>query len=47
MLVAIGTDIVDIARIRQAHQRTPRLLERGFTEAERTYALAFVVLEQV
>lgn len=40
MLVAIGTDIVDIKRIRLAHQRTPRLLERVFTGAERSYALA-------
>ena len=29
-----------IERIRLAHKRTPRLLERVFTEVERTYALA-------
>lgn len=35
MIYGIGTDIVDIGRIRQAVQRNDRFLERYYTEKER------------
>ncbi|MEV0592081.1 holo-ACP synthase [Nonomuraea cavernae] len=35
MILGIGVDIVDIARFEAALERTPRLRERVFTEAER------------
>lgn len=35
MILGIGVDIVDIARFEAALERTPRLRERLFTEAER------------
>ena len=34
----VGIDAVDIARLRRALDRRPRLAERVFTEAERAYA---------
>jgi holo-[acyl-carrier protein] synthase len=37
MIVAIGIDIIEVARIREVLARTPRFRERVFTEAERTY----------
>ena len=37
MIVSIGVDIIEVARIREALQRTPRLAERLFTPAERSY----------
>ena len=37
MIVAIGIDIIEVARIREALLRTERFRERVFTEAERTY----------
>lgn len=37
MLHAIGIDIVEIDRLRQAIQRRPRLAARLFTERERAY----------
>src|SRR3977135_1207428 len=37
MIVAIGIDIIEVARIREVLQRTPRFRERVFTAAERTY----------
>jgi holo-[acyl-carrier protein] synthase len=37
MLVAIGIDIIEVARIREALLRTERFRERVFTEAERSY----------
>jgi holo-[acyl-carrier protein] synthase len=37
MIVSIGIDIIEVARIREALLRTPRLAERVFTAAERTY----------
>lgn len=38
MIIGIGVDITEIARIRQALARTPRLYTAVFTEAERAYA---------
>jgi holo-[acyl-carrier protein] synthase len=37
MIVAIGIDIIEVARIREVLLRTPRFAERVFTDAERTY----------
>ena len=37
MIVSIGIDIIEVARIREVLQRTPRFRDRVFTSAERTY----------
>jgi holo-[acyl-carrier protein] synthase len=37
MIVGIGIDIIEVARIREVLQRTPRFRERVFTPAERSY----------
>lgn len=37
MIVSIGIDIIEVARIREVLARTPRFRERVFTEAERDY----------
>ena len=37
MIVAIGIDIIEVARIREVLVRTPRFRERVFTAAERAY----------
>lgn len=37
MIVSIGIDITEVARIREVIARTPRFRVRVFTEAERTY----------
>lgn len=37
MIVSIGIDIIEVARIREVLARTPRFAERVFTIAERTY----------
>jgi len=37
MIVAIGIDIIEVARIREVLARTPRFRERVFTAAERVY----------
>ena len=37
MIVAIGIDIIGVARIREVLARTPRFRERVFTAAERAY----------
>jgi holo-[acyl-carrier protein] synthase len=37
MIVAIGIDIIEVARIRKTLVRTPRFSERVFTSAERAY----------
>ncbi len=34
-IVGVGVDVVDIARLRRALTRTPRLAHRLFTDAER------------
>ena len=36
MIVGIGVDIVDLARFERALSRTPRLVSRLFTDAERS-----------
>lgn len=40
MIVGVGTDVVDVARLGRALQRTPRLGERLFTPAEQGLPLA-------
>ncbi|MDQ2920874.1 MAG: holo-ACP synthase [Acidobacteriota bacterium] len=37
MIVSIGLDIIEVARIREVLLRTPRFGERVFTPAERAY----------
>ncbi|MFN6962532.1 MAG: holo-ACP synthase [Pyrinomonadaceae bacterium] len=37
MIVSTGIDIVEVYRIRETVSRTPRFVERVFTEAERRY----------
>ncbi|MFN2498805.1 MAG: holo-ACP synthase [Pyrinomonadaceae bacterium] len=37
MIVSIGIDIIEVARIREVLARTPRFTERVFTTAERAY----------
>ena len=37
MIVSIGIDIIEVARIREVLLRTPRFTERVFTTAERAY----------
>jgi holo-[acyl-carrier protein] synthase len=37
MIVSIGIDIVEVYRIRETLQRTPRFSERVFTQIERDY----------
>lgn len=37
MIVSIGIDIIEVARIREVLLRTPRFAERVYTAAERAY----------
>ena len=37
MIVSIGIDIIEVARVREVLQRTQRFAERVFTAAERAY----------
>jgi holo-[acyl-carrier protein] synthase len=37
VIISIGIDIIEVARIREALLRTPRFTERVFTPAERSY----------
>lgn len=37
MIISIGIDIVEVYRIRETIERTPRFAERVFTPAERAY----------
>ncbi len=37
MIVSIGIDIIEVYRIRETLARTPRFVERVFTENERAY----------
>lgn len=37
MIISIGIDIIEVARIREVLLRTPRFTERVFTAAERAY----------
>ena len=40
MIVSIGIDIVEVYRIRETISRTPRFVERVYTERERAYCEA-------
>jgi holo-[acyl-carrier protein] synthase len=40
VIVSIGTDIIEVYRIRETIERTPRFLERVYTEEEREYCEA-------
>jgi holo-[acyl-carrier protein] synthase len=40
MIVGVGVDVVDIARFQATLERTPALLERVFTPAERKLPIA-------
>jgi len=40
VIVSIGTDIIEVYRIRETIERTPRFLERVYTSAEREYCEA-------
>ena len=40
MIVSIGIDIVEVYRIRETISRTPRFVERVYTEIERRYCEA-------
>ncbi len=37
MIISTGIDIIEVRRVRQVIERTPRFLERVFTLAERAY----------
>jgi holo-[acyl-carrier protein] synthase len=37
VIVSIGTDIIEVGRIKETIERTPRFVERVFTENERAY----------
>jgi holo-[acyl-carrier protein] synthase len=37
VIVSIGIDIIEVRRIREVLERTPRFVERVFTAAERAY----------
>ena len=37
MILSIGIDIVEVYRIRETIARTPRFVERVYTDGERTY----------
>ena len=37
MIISIGIDIIEVARIREVLLRTPRFVERVFTRAEQEY----------
>lgn len=40
MIVSIGIDIIEVYRIRETLERTPRFAERVFTEREKSYCEA-------
>jgi holo-[acyl-carrier protein] synthase len=37
VIVSVGIDMIEVSRIRETLARTPRFVERVFTEKERTY----------
>ena len=37
MIISIGIDIIEVSRVRETIERTPRFAERVFTAAERAY----------
>jgi holo-[acyl-carrier protein] synthase len=40
MILSVGIDIIEVYRIRETIERTPRFVERVFTERERAYCEA-------
>ena len=40
MIISVGTDIIEVYRIRETIERTPRFVERVFTKNERVYCNA-------
>jgi len=37
VIISIGVDIIEVRRVRETIERTPRFVERVFTSAERAY----------
>ena len=37
MIISIGVDIIEVGRVRDTIERTPRFAQRVFTDAERAY----------
>jgi holo-[acyl-carrier protein] synthase len=37
VIISIGIDIIEVGRVRETIERTPRFAERVFTDAERAY----------
>jgi holo-[acyl-carrier protein] synthase len=37
VIISIGVDIIEVGRVAETIQRTPRFVERVFTDAERAY----------
>ena len=37
MIISIGIDFIEVARVREVMARTPRFVERVYTESERAY----------
>jgi holo-[acyl-carrier protein] synthase len=37
VIISIGVDIIEVRRVRETIERTPRFVQRVFTEAERAY----------
>jgi len=37
VIISIGVDIIEVGRVRETIERTPRFAERVFTDAERAY----------
>jgi holo-[acyl-carrier protein] synthase len=37
VIISIGIDIIEVRRVREVIERTPRFLERVYTQAERAY----------
>lgn len=37
MIISIGVDIIEVRRVRETMERTPRFAQRVFTQAERAY----------
>jgi holo-[acyl-carrier protein] synthase len=37
VIISIGVDIIEVGRVRETNERTPRFAQRVFTDAERAY----------
>jgi holo-[acyl-carrier protein] synthase len=37
VIISIGIDIIEVARVREVMSRTPRFIERVYTQSERAY----------